>query len=473
MSLNDKKIRSVALLLIDLLSLGLSYLLSYVLLHDALGLLLPYGAEAMREYILILFMSFFIASLIQPQSNDTVLRTFSGEIPPVLRFNVLLVAVLAVLLLLFKSPVLDSRYLFVTLFLANAALMSLLHALYRRFMLHRFDGTDAARLIEIVTTKERAGEVLSAVRRDYRRKIVGVALLGEAPEGGTICGAPCLGSADDPEALVQGVTREAVDEILFCVPYEALLTLGDAIAEIESAGVVVHLYVPMLDRFAGAEQAATMVGGLPVMSFAAKTHAPGALALKRLFDILIGGLGLMLSVPVIALVALPLLAESRGPLFFSQTRIGRNGRPFRIYKLRSMYVDAEARKAELLEKNEMQGLMFKIKKDPRITKVGRILRATSIDELPQFFNVLRGDMSLVGPRPPLRDEFDQYLARYKRRLSMRPGITGLWQVSGRNQVLNFDDVVRLDLAYIDRWSLLLDLKILIRTVLVVIRCSGS
>ena len=144
-----------------------------------------------------------------------------------------------------------------------------------------------------------------------------------------------------------------------------------------------------------------------------------------------------------------------------------------MYKFRSMYRDAEERKKALMEQNEMKGLMFKMTDDPRITKVGRFIRATSIDELPQFFNVLKGDMSLVGTRPPTVDEFMQYAGYHKRRLSIKPGITGLWQVSGRSNIEDFEDVVKLDLEYIDNWSLALDIKILFKTVLVVFKKDGS
>ena len=172
-------------------------------------------------------------------------------------------------------------------------------------------------------------------------------------------------------------------------------------------------------------------------------------------------------------VAIAIKLDSPGPVLFSQTRIGRNGRRFQIYKFRSMYIDAEERKKELEKQNEVQGLMFKMENDPRITKVGKFIRKTSIDELPQFFNVLKGDMSLVGTRPPTEDEFEKYNQYYRRRISMTPGLTGLWQVSGRSEIDNFDDVVKYDLQYIDGWSLTLDVKILLRTVWVVFAGKGS
>jgi lipopolysaccharide/colanic/teichoic acid biosynthesis glycosyltransferase len=154
-------------------------------------------------------------------------------------------------------------------------------------------------------------------------------------------------------------------------------------------------------------------------------------------------------------------------------RIGRNGRRFTFYKFRSMYRDAEERKKELVAQNEMDGLMFKLEDDPRITKVGRFLRKTSLDEFPQFFNVVKGDMSLVGTRPPTVDEFERYTQYYRRRISMTPGLTGLWQVSGRSEIEAFEEVVKLDLQYIDNWSLWLDLKIMFKTIAVVITGKGA
>jgi exopolysaccharide biosynthesis polyprenyl glycosylphosphotransferase len=195
--------------------------------------------------------------------------------------------------------------------------------------------------------------------------------------------------------------------------------------------------------------------------------------LKRTIDIVGAIIGLGLTLIISIFIAPAILIESPGPLIFSQVRIGKNGRRFKIYKFRSMYADAEARKKELLSKNEMQGFMFKMENDPRITKVGRFIRKTSIDELPQFFNVLKGDMSLVGTRPPTEDEFLQYKGRHKRRLSLKPGITGLWQVSGRSEIVDFEDVVRLDLEYIDHWSLLQDIKLLFKTVFVVLFRVGA
>lgn len=185
---------------------------------------------------------------------------------------------------------------------------------------------------------------------------------------------------------------------------------------------------------------------------------------KRAFDILFSLVGMLIASPVMLTVALLIkLEDPRGPIFFSQTRVGKDGYPFKMYKFRSMVTDAEERLEQLLHKNEIKGAMFKMKEDPRVTRIGRWIRKTSIDELPQLWNVLRGEMSLVGPRPPVPREILQYSDRDLQRLSVTPGCTGLWQVSGRNR-LSFHEMVDLDLQYIETQSVWLDLRIIWRTV---------
>jgi len=195
---------------------------------------------------------------------------------------------------------------------------------------------------------------------------------------------------------------------------------------------------------------------------------------RRTQDVVLSALALVVLSPVMLATAIAIVVDdpSAGPIF-SQERIGRDGKPFKFYKFRSMCPNAEAKLDDLLGQNEMDGPVFKIKDDPRITRVGKFIRKTSIDELPQFFDVLRGDMSLVGTRPPTLDEYKQYESHHKRRLSMKPGITGLWQVSGRSNIEDFEEVVKLDVQYIDNWSLWGDIKILFKTVYVVFAGRGA
>ncbi|MBP3876901.1 MAG: sugar transferase, partial [Lachnospiraceae bacterium] len=215
------------------------------------------------------------------------------------------------------------------------------------------------------------------------------------------------------------------------------------------------------------------VAGYSVISYTRFRSSYKRLWIKRGIDIVGGLVGLLLTAVLTLFIAPAIKLDSPGPVFFSQIRVGKNGRRFRIYKFRSMYQDAEERLAELMKDNEMNGLMFKMENDPRITPVGNFLRKTSLDEFPQFWNVLKGDMSLVGTRPPTEQEFEQYNEHYRRRISMTPGLTGMWQVSGRSDITDFDEVVRLDLEYIDNWSLTLDIKILLQTVGVLFNRKGA
>jgi lipopolysaccharide/colanic/teichoic acid biosynthesis glycosyltransferase len=190
-------------------------------------------------------------------------------------------------------------------------------------------------------------------------------------------------------------------------------------------------------------------------------------------DIFAGAAGLSILVIAYPFLATIIKVTSSGPVFFRQVRVGRNGKRFIIYKFRTMQMDAEQKKEELLVHNELDGAVFKMKDDPRVTKVGKFMRKFSLDELPQFINVLKGEMSLVGTRPPTPDEVCKYEKWHHRRISVRPGITGLWQVSGRNKISNFDEIVKLDLAYIDSWSIWLDCKIIFKTIFIVFQRDSA
>jgi exopolysaccharide biosynthesis polyprenyl glycosylphosphotransferase len=212
--------------------------------------------------------------------------------------------------------------------------------------------------------------------------------------------------------------------------------------------------------------------GVPLVALSTGPTNPLSLALKRAVDVALAALLLAIALPVVAVVALLIKVSEGGSVFFLQRRCGLHGRLFTLYKFRTMVADAEARRREIEHLNEMDGPVFKARSDPRVTRVGRLLRKFSLDELPQLWNVLRGDMSLVGPRPPIPEEVASYQRWQRRRLAMKPGITGLWQVSGRNE-LDFESWMELDLHYIDHWSPWLDLKILARTIPVVLSGRGA
>jgi exopolysaccharide biosynthesis polyprenyl glycosylphosphotransferase len=212
---------------------------------------------------------------------------------------------------------------------------------------------------------------------------------------------------------------------------------------------------------------------VPLLTFSTVPSNTVTLAFKRLFDIMIALLLIVLSAPFMLLAMLLIKTTSPGPVLFRQKRSGLQGRVFTLYKFRSMYIDAETKREKFEQYNEMEGPVFKMKDDPRITPVGHFLRKSSIDELPQLWNVLKGDMSIVGPRPPIPEEVAKYRRWQRRRLSMRPGLTCIWQISGRNKINDFNEWVRLDLLYIDTWSFVLDIKIFLKTIPVVLFRKGA
>lgn len=282
--------------------------------------------------------------------------------------------------------------------------------------------------------------------------------------------APVVAGLDGLSTLLDS---EPVDEVVFAVRGFEPDKFESALRACDERGVDVLLTMPQVVPTQGKVEIANVTGfDLPMLGMTRTPTDQGRLAIKRLIDIVGSVVGLVLAGPVMLVIAAAIKLDSPGPVLFKQVRAGRHGRKFTMYKFRSMVTDAEALRARLEHLNEMDGPVFKIKRDPRITRVGRFVRATSIDELPQLFNVVLGDMSLVGPRPPLPSEVAEYEPRQRRRLSVKPGLTGLWQVSGRNQI-DFDQWMKLDLEYIDNWSLWLDTKILFRTIPAVLRGTGS
>jgi len=273
-----------------------------------------------------------------------------------------------------------------------------------------------------------------------------------------------------PDSLREVIANTQVDAIFWAVEADDV-SRADVLAVAENMGVRVvvmpSVYNPKLARIRP-----SYINGMPAMVYRSDPEDQVALLGKSLMDRFGALVGLLVFSPLILITALAIKLTSRGPVFFKQTRSGVNGKQFPLYKFRTMCSDAEGRKDDLLDKNEMSGPVFKIKRDPRVTKVGRFLRKYSIDEVPQFLNILRGEMSLVGPRPPLPSEVSRFEPWQHRKLSVKPGLTCLWQINGRNAI-DFEEWMRLDLQYIDNWSLWLDAKIIAKTIPAVMKGSGS
>jgi exopolysaccharide biosynthesis polyprenyl glycosylphosphotransferase len=275
-----------------------------------------------------------------------------------------------------------------------------------------------------------------------------------------------------PSAFEEVLKNSYVEEVFFCIPRslsKESFKIDPYLQTCEEMGrpARVFLNLSSATHFARWEYHRFM--DYPTFISHTVELDPDQLLFKRAFDIVGGLVGLAVLIALYPLLAVAIKLTSPGPVFFRQVRVGKNGKRFVIYKFRSMYVDAEQRRKELERDNELRGAVFKIKNDPRMTPVGALLRKLSLDELPQFINVLKGEMSLVGTRPPTPDEVSAYEKWHHRRISIRPGMTGLWQVSGRNKVEDFDEIVKLDLEYIDSWSIWLDTAIILKTILVLFR----
>ena len=298
--------------------------------------------------------------------------------------------------------------------------------------------------------------------------VIGYVSLGELKEDEK---EQYLGTVDELEKILH---ENAADQIYIMVKEQKDISeIQRYINMCNDMGLTARV---ILDSFepGNAQSYVSAVGTYPVVTYHTVTLNASSKALKRLVDIIGSIVGIILFSPIMLITAIAIKLDSPGPVLFKQVRVGLNGRKFNIYKFRSMCNNAEAMKRKLMDQNEMgDGFMFKIQDDPRVTKVGKFIRKTSIDELPQFFNVLIGNMSLVGTRPPTVDEVDKYERNHWRRISIKPGITGLWQVSGRSSITDFGQIVELDTRYIDDWNVFMDLKIMIQTVFMVIRRKGA
>ncbi len=417
-----------------------------------------------------MLVSYLLLIVIDTGAENFTSRGYFVELKEVIKKYILFACIIAIYELLRRKEELFPRGVYVIMFVLVIVSVYICRLIIKRVLINHNKSGNAIRLIAI-TTKERA-ERNSSLREDtadWMRRLDSFAIVDQDMAGQEIGGIPVVASA---ETVMTYIRRGVADEVYIDIGYDSVEHLRPMILELEDMGVTVHIKIDIMDAFSDFDVAFGKLGDSVVATFAHRLYAYKKLFIKRCADIVGSIIGIIIMSICMIFVAPAIKLDSPGPIFFKQKRVGKGGRFFYIYKFRSMYVDAEERKRELAAENEMQGLMFKVTDDTRITKVGKFLRKTSIDELPQFINVLKGDMSLVGTRPPTIDEFKQYAGHHKRRLTMKPGITGMWQAYGRNTVTDFEDVVKMDLQYIDNWSLSLDIKILFKTVFTVLKETG-
>ena len=463
--------------LLEILCLNISYVLAYCLRHG--WSVLPYQVN---EYLflagIISLLDIVMMFMFDPFSR-VLKRGPYRELLASLRHVALVFAALTLYLFSVQESATYSRISIYLTFLFDFVIGYIVRLLYRKTRCAR---KTHQRSMLVIADASSAEEVIKAIHEDDDNGIIicGACIIGSSAIS-DIAGVPIVCSIDD---VSEYVCREWVDEVFVKTSDEE--SFEGILKNIEETGVTIHISVEKHASVTVRKQMVEKIGNMPVVTSSINSASSGQMLLKRLADIVGGLIGCIFTLIIGIIIAPFILIKSPGPLFFVQERIGQNGKRFKMIKFRSMVMDAEQKKAELKAQNTMSGdMMFKLDFDPRIignrilpdgtkkTGIGEFIRKTSLDEFPQFFNVLKGDMSLVGTRPPTPDEWEKYELHHRARLSARPGITGLWQVSGRSDITDFEEVVRLDTEYINNWSIGMDVQILLKTVGVVFKGKGA
>ena len=427
--------------------------------------LLPFVLD-IHEHVLFLMVVHVMSYYVSDYSKNFKYRSIAEELIQTIKYELvyLLLALVVFPLLAPDLPYL-SIYNLLWIVEVNTLFILVLNLFIRKLWKFLSRKKKYTQRILLVTTRSRVERVLQQLSAYEYGYVSAVCIVdGEQSESSNFT----IVTLDN---LVTYATRSVVDQVVINLPSENFL-IADFVSQFEMMGLPVAVNIAALEFVTNSEKAIQRFGNSSVVNFSTTFYRSSDIALKRSIDI-IGSLVGLIICGLVSIFLVPLIKRDGGPAIFIQDRIGRNGRVFKFYKFRSMRVDAEEIKKDLMSQNQMQGGMFKIENDPRITKIGHFIRKTSLDQLPQFWNVLKGDMSLVGTRPPTLDEYMTYTPEQKRRLSFKPGITGLWQISGRSEIKNFDDVVKLDVAYIDGWTIWKDIEILLKTIKVVVMRDGA
>lgn len=466
-------------IILDLVILQVSLTISYIIRH---GWTNPYAVPLYANMAAFLLLWDLVVIFFLEPFRNILKRGYYREFVAILQ-QTLCIELFAVLFLFSLQT--GEAYSRIVMYLMGVVYLLISYVCrvsWKRVLKKRI--REGNRSLLIVTTREDAEKILEDIRSvNYGvYHFAGLVLMDGAEGLEQISGVPVVADETTAQEVAQ---KTWVDEVFVDLP-ERIVFPQRLIDDLVEMGVTVHLNLPRVSSVPGKRQIVEKVGSHTVLTTSMNYATTSQAFLKRTLDILGGLVGCVLCGVLFLFVAPAIYIQSPGPIFFVQERIGKNGKRFKMYKFRSMYVDAEARKQELLAQNKIQGgLMFKLDFDPRIignrilpdgtrkTGIGQFIRSTSIDEFPQFFNVLKGDMSLVGTRPPLVSEFQAYQQHHRARMSVKPGITGLWQISGRSEITDFEEVVRLDTRYINEWTLGLDIKILLLTVVAVLKRTGS
>lgn len=464
-------------ILLDILVLEIAYALAFYIRK---GSFTVYRRPLYANAALVVLVTSLCVSLFTDNHKNVLKRRKSKEVASILQQVGLSVVAILVYLFFVQNSVFYSRLIVLYYALIAFALMLVERFGWRAVILSLNKRKPSRRHMLLVTTSRRAEEVLPIIRKKSlgEIKLVGMALADRDDlVGKELYGEKVVAKYADIVSYIQTLW---LDEVMVILPKEQPVP-EKLLEELAIMGITSHLAINM-ENNRKTMQTVEKLCGFQVLTESIRIAKNRQLFFKRVIDILGGLVGVVFTLILTVILGPLIFFSDPGPIFFAQKRIGMNGRVFTIYKFRSMYKDAEKRKKELLDKNEVKGFMFKMEADPRIIGsgpdgtrhgIGWFIRKTSLDEFPQFFNVLFGSMSLCGTRPPTLDEWEQYDLHHRARMSMKPGLTGLWQVSGRSDIQDFEEVIKLDMEYINDWSIGKDLGIILKTVKVIFTGGGA
>lgn len=476
----NRWLKHIDFIILDMICLQIAFIMTYFIKNGNIHL---YNDFLYRNMAIILELADLMVLLIFGTLKGVLKRGHYQELVKTLKHG-FIVCLLAILYLFtVQKGIFFSKFI---LFLTIGIYFILTYIVRELWKSHIKKGVNSGkrRKLLIVSSSSIADRVIENINKtNYSRyDIVGIALLDKNSVGNQINDVSVVANN---ETVGMYACKEWVDEVLIVLPKEIAYP-NTLIEQLTLAGITVHMNLAKVVNSPGKKQFVEKIGDYTVLTTSINYASLNELFLKRVFDIICGILGCILTLIICIFIGPAIYIASPGPIFFSQERVGKNGKKFKMYKFRSMYLDAEERKAELMKHNKLgDGRMFKLDFDPRVignkvlpdgshkTGIGEFIRKTSLDEFPQFFNVLKGDMSIVGTRPPLISETNLYEYQHFARLAIKPGITGMWQVSGRSEIIDFDEVVKLDKYYIESWNLGLDIKILLKTVQVVVCKKGA
>ena len=456
--LNKRAYTNVVQLLLDILFLIGTYFLAYYIASFYTSL------HHIKEYqwILVIYIPVWLFCMNSLDMYDKTSFCYADRIIRNCLLSTLISSLFSASMIFFIKETMFSRALFI-IYVSSSSLLIIERLVYI-FYISKLNSNDEATRVIIVGSPSVARKFRHYIKKtNLNMKILGYVRVNTKK---SFKASYNLGYINDLESIIK---QNVVDEVIFALPKDYVGQVEQYILLCEEMGITVRMILNLYDLKL-AKTHLTSIGTLPVLTFHTVSLNLVQLFLKRAMDIVGSIVGIIITSLLSLFVSIAIKLDSPGPVIFSQNRVGLNGRVFKLYKFRSMSSDAEESKQKLSALNQVDGgLMFKIKNDPRVTNVGKFIRKTSIDELPQFINVLKGDMSLVGTRPPTLDEVSKYESYHRRRISIKPGITGMWQVSGRSSITDFDEVVKLDTQYIDKWSIWLDIKIILKTVIMVFK----